>query len=57
LARPKFAFRADEIEALIEVLRKQGEEIHDPAPLDSHLPDPGTKSFWRALKPQGSISS
>jgi len=54
-AHPKFAFPADEIEALIELLRSQGEEVHDPEPLDSRLPDPGDEKFWRALKPQGSI--
>jgi putative PIN family toxin of toxin-antitoxin system len=45
LARPKYAFPADEIEALIELLRSQGEEIHDPEPLHSRLPDQGMKSF------------
>jgi putative PIN family toxin of toxin-antitoxin system len=49
-ACPTFAFPADEIEALIELLRSQGEEVHDPEPLDSRLPYLGTKGFWRALK-------
>ncbi len=57
LARPKFAFPADEIEALIALLRTQGEEVHDPEPLGSVCQIQGTKSFWRALKPRGSISS
>jgi uncharacterized protein len=50
LARPKFAFPADEIEALIELLRSQGQEVHDPEPLDSRLPDPGDEKFLACAK-------
>jgi uncharacterized protein len=52
-ARPKFAFPADEIEALIELLRSQGEEVHDPEPLDSRLPDPGDEKFLACAKAAG----
>jgi uncharacterized protein len=50
LARPKFVFLADEIEALIELLRSQGEKIQDPVPLDSHLPDSGDEKFLACAK-------
>jgi uncharacterized protein len=50
LARPKFTFPADEIEALIALLRSQGEEVHDPEPLDSRLPDPGDEKFLACAK-------
>jgi uncharacterized protein len=52
-ARPKFAFPADEIEALIELLRSQGEEVHDPEPFDSRLPDPGDEKFLACAKAAG----
>jgi putative PIN family toxin of toxin-antitoxin system len=45
LARPKFAFRADEIEALIALVRLQGEELLDPPPLSSAAPDPADEKF------------
>jgi len=53
LARPKFAFPADEIEALIALLRTQGEEVHDPEPLGSRLPDPGDEKFLACAKAAG----
>jgi uncharacterized protein len=53
LARPKFAFLPDEIQALIALLRSQGEEVHDPAPLTSGLPDPGDEKFLACAKAAG----
>lgn len=53
LARPKFGFPPDEIEALIALLRTQGEEIHDPQPLASGLPDPGDNKFLACAKAAG----
>ena len=41
LARPKFGVALDEINALIALLRSQGEEIEKPESLASSLPDPG----------------
>jgi putative PIN family toxin of toxin-antitoxin system len=45
LGRPKFRFPRHEIEALIALLRSQGEEISDPPPLFSGCPDPGDDKF------------
>lgn len=53
LARPKFAFPADEIESLIMMLRSQGKEIHDPEPLASGLPDAGDDMFLACAKAAG----
>ena len=53
LARPKFAFSQDEIEALIAMLRSQGEEVQDPAPLTSGLPDPGDDKFLACARAAG----
>jgi uncharacterized protein len=39
LARPKFAFSADEITALIDLLQRQGDLLH-PAPLSGLLATP-----------------
>jgi len=50
LARPKFGFAPDEIEALVALLRSQGEEIEKPAPLASNLPDPGDDKFLACAK-------
>jgi hypothetical protein len=41
LARAKFDFPSDEIEALIALLRSQGEEAREPKPLAYPLLDPG----------------
>jgi putative PIN family toxin of toxin-antitoxin system len=56
-ARPKFGFPSDEIEALIALLRSQGEEVLDPEPLASGLPDPGDDKFLACAKAAGSILS
>jgi putative PIN family toxin of toxin-antitoxin system len=53
LARPKFAFPRDEIEAVIAMLRSQGEEVRDPEPLASRLPDPGDDKFLACAKTGG----
>jgi uncharacterized protein len=50
LARPKFAFPPHEIEALIAMLRSQGEAVRDPQPLASSLPDPGDDKFLACAK-------
>ena len=50
LARPRFAFPLDEIEALIALLRTRGEEIHDPERLGSGLPDPEDDKFLACAK-------
>jgi uncharacterized protein len=57
LARPKFAFPADEIDALIELLRSRGERSTIQSRSIPICRIPEMKSFWRALKPQWSISS
>jgi putative PIN family toxin of toxin-antitoxin system len=44
LRRPKFGFEADEIESLIELIRRLGELIQ-PAPLLPLSPDPGDDKF------------
>ncbi|MFI4986409.1 MAG: putative toxin-antitoxin system toxin component, PIN family [Alphaproteobacteria bacterium] len=44
LARPKFAFPLDEIEALLARVRSQGELLH-PEPSPSTSPDPGDAKF------------
>jgi putative PIN family toxin of toxin-antitoxin system len=53
LARPKFAFPPDEIEALIAMLRDQGEEARDPEALASGLPDPADNKFLACAKAAG----
>jgi hypothetical protein len=53
LAHPKFGFPPDEIEALIVLIRSQGEEIHDPQPLASACRIQGTTSFSGAPKLSG----
>jgi uncharacterized protein len=44
LARPKFAFSLDEITALIDLLKRQGDLLH-PAPLSGISPDPKDDKF------------
>jgi predicted nucleic acid-binding protein len=39
-----------EIEALIAMLRSQDDEVHDPEPLASRLPDPGDDKFLACAK-------
>jgi uncharacterized protein len=53
LARPKFAFPRDEIEALIAMLQSQGEEVYDPEPLASAFPDPEDEKFLACAKAAG----
>jgi predicted nucleic acid-binding protein len=50
LARRKFGFALDEINALIALLRSQGKEIEKPEPLLSSLPDPGDDKFLACAK-------
>ena len=50
LARPKFAFPRDKIKALIAMLRDKGEEVRDPEPPDSRLPDPADNKFLGCAK-------
>jgi putative PIN family toxin of toxin-antitoxin system len=50
LARPKFGFPPDEIEALIALVRSQGEEVPDPASLPSGSPDPADAKFLACAK-------
>ncbi len=57
LARSKFGFPPDEIEALIALLRSQREEVQDPEPFPSGSPDPADEKFLACAKPPGSISS
>ena len=44
LARPKFAFASDEIEAMLAMFRSQGELFH-PEGQAPDLPDPGDAKF------------
>ncbi len=44
LARPAFPFRTDQIDALLEEIRAEGEPIAAP-PLPSRLPDPDDEPF------------
>jgi putative PIN family toxin of toxin-antitoxin system len=53
LVRPKFAFPPHEIQALIAMLRSQGEAVRDPQPLASSLPDPGDDKFLAWAKSAG----
>jgi putative PIN family toxin of toxin-antitoxin system len=45
LARPKFSFSSDEIEALIALVRSRGEQVPNPEPLSSGSPDPADDKF------------
>jgi putative PIN family toxin of toxin-antitoxin system len=53
LVRPKFGFPPDEIETLIDMLRRQGEAVRDPQPLASSLPDSGDDKFLACAKAAG----
>jgi putative PIN family toxin of toxin-antitoxin system len=44
LARPKFSFSPDEIAALLELLKSQGDLLH-PAPVSGISPDPEDDKF------------
>jgi putative PIN family toxin of toxin-antitoxin system len=50
LVRPKFGFLPHEIDALIAMLRSQGEAVRHPQPLASSLPDPGDDKFLACAK-------
>jgi uncharacterized protein len=43
-------FAPDEVEALVALLRSQGEVIEKPAPLASNLPDPADDKFLACAK-------
>ncbi len=45
LARPKFSFSPDEIEALIALIRSRGEQVSQPKTLSLHSPDPADDKF------------
>jgi len=45
LARPKFGFPPDEIEAVIALVRSRGEQVLQPEPLASPAPDPADEKF------------
>ena len=53
LVRPKFGFPPDEIETLIDMLRRQGEAVRDLQPLASSLPDSGDDKFLACAKAAG----
>lgn len=53
LARPKFDFPADEIEALIALVRSRGEELRAPPPLAATSPDPTDEKFLACAKAAG----
>jgi uncharacterized protein len=50
LARPKFGFPSDQIEALTALLRSQGKVVQDPQLIPSGLPDPGDEKFLACAK-------
>jgi uncharacterized protein len=45
LARPKFSFPSDEIQALISLIRGRGEQVSLSHPLILHSPDPDDDKF------------
>jgi uncharacterized protein len=53
LARPKFEFPLDEIEALIELVNDRGEEVQVPSISSSTLPDPADEKFLTCAKAAG----
>ncbi len=53
LARSKFGFPLDEIEALIALVRSQGEEVRFSEPIFSASPDPADEKFITCAKTAG----
>jgi putative PIN family toxin of toxin-antitoxin system len=50
LARPKFGFPQDEIDALLALLESQGESVHDQRSLHYASPDPEDEKFIACAK-------
>jgi putative PIN family toxin of toxin-antitoxin system len=44
LLRPRFGFRAEDVDALLDLLRRRG-NLLDPAPIAGVSPDPGDDKF------------